>query len=246
LHIRHLKNAPITEAIIDVRVKARANFRAEEFAALRPQLSNQFPKMEEQRGKEALLQLVAKETKPPIIQDLGLRGLFFKTADEKSIAQFRIDGFTFNRLKPYTSWEEIFPLAMELWERYRRLAEPEAVTRLAVRYINPIPLIPSTGDFAEYLRAAPVIPPELPQHVSRFVSRITIHDPDTHLAANIGQVLEVKADKSITLILDIDAYREVSLDSADPVMGAIFEDLRVFKNKIFFSSITEQALRRFE
>lgn len=247
LRVRHLRNAPITEAIIDFRVKARASFRAEEFAALKPRLADRFPKPDERQGVEATFRIVAGRGQPPTIQDLGLQGYFFKTSDEKSIAQFRTDGFTFNRLRPYTSWEEIFPLAMELWELYRDVANPEAVTRLAVRYINHIPLPPTLSDFAQYLRAAPVIPPELPQHVSRFLTRVTIHDPTQKLAAHVAQALETNtATRTITVILDIDAYKEVDSDPTDAAIEATFEGLRAFKNQIFFSSLTDEALRMFE
>lgn len=91
-------------------------------------------------------------------RDLGLHGYFFRSDDGKNIAQFRIDGFTFNRLKPYTSLDDILPLAMEMWRVYCDTAQPEVVTRLALRYINYIPLPPSLRNFNEYLRAAPPHP----------------------------------------------------------------------------------------
>ena len=110
---RHLQNAPITEAIIDFRVKARPDLRAEDFAGVKDQLSNRLPKLEEMRGLQATFQVLKGKGQPPLVQDLGLQGYFFKSQDEKVIAQFRIDGFTLNRLRPYTSWEDIFPQAME-------------------------------------------------------------------------------------------------------------------------------------
>src|SRR5262249_48020991 len=153
---RHLRNAPITEAIIDFRVKAKPSFRAESFSTLVPRLAGRFPKHEARRGMEASFQVVGGIGHPPTVQHLGLQGYFFKSADEKSISQFRVDVFTFNRLRPYTSWDEIIPVAIELWGMYCNVAQPEVATRLAVRYINHIPLPASLTDFAQYLTAAPV------------------------------------------------------------------------------------------
>ncbi len=191
---KHLRNAPITEAVFDFRVKARAGFRPEEFAGLRPQLADRFPKLEERRGLQ-----VPGKGQPASVEDLGLQGYFFKAADDRQVAQFRVDGFTFNRLHPYTKWEELFPLALQLWRQYCAIARPEVITRLAVRYINRIPLPPGRFELETYLRAAPVVPPELPQHVSGFLTRVTIQDPATGIAAVIAQALEAGTTDQVSL-----------------------------------------------
>ena len=67
---RHLEHTPITEALIDFRVKAWTGFRAEEFANLRSRLAERFPKMEAQRGLQATFAMVRGESKPPVVQDL--------------------------------------------------------------------------------------------------------------------------------------------------------------------------------
>src|SRR5574341_349425 len=104
---RNLRNAPIIEAIFDFRVKARVGFRPEEFSELRSHLGNRFPSVEERRGLQAAFAMIPGQGQPPVVQAMGLHGYFFKTSDGKTIAQFRVDGFTFNRLRPYTSWEEL-------------------------------------------------------------------------------------------------------------------------------------------
>ena len=244
---RHLKNAPITEAIIDLRVKARPDLRAEELAAVKNQVSTRLPKVEEMRGLQATFQVLKGEGQPPVVQDLGLQGYLFKSQDEKVIAQFRIDGFTLNRLRPYTSWEDIFPQAMELWRLYLEVAKPLAVTRLALRYINHVPLPAGVEKFENYLRAAPVIPSELPQYVSSFLTRVTIHDPEASVSAHVTQALQPTTDTHrLTVILDIDAYKEADLSPEDPAIERTFSQLRASKNLIFFNSLTDETLRQFE
>jgi len=244
---RHLKNAPITEAIIDLRVKARPDLRAEELAAVKNQVSTRLPKVEEMRGLQATFQVLKGEGQPPVVQDLGLQGYLFKSQDEKIIAQFRIDGFTLNRLRPYTSWEDIFPQAMELWRLYLEVAKPLAVTRLALRYINHVPLPAGVEKFENYLRAAPVIPSELPQYVSSFLTRVTIHDPEASVSAHVTQALQPTTDTHrLTVILDIDAYKEADLSPEDPAIERTFSQLRASKNLIFFNSLTDETLRQFE
>jgi uncharacterized protein (TIGR04255 family) len=241
----HLRHAPIIEAIFDFRVKARPEFHAEEFETIRSQLTVDLPKMEKQQAFQTTIK-AQPEAQLPVVQNLGLQGYHFRDAEEKTIAQFRIDGFTFNRLRPYTSWDELFPVVKELWSVYSTIARPQVITRLAVRYINRIPLPPGPITFEEYLRAAPVVPPELPQDVSGFLTRITIHDPEMMIAAHILQALEVDPERRLATILDIDVFKEAEFNLGDPAIEETFNRLRIFKNRIFFSSLTEKTLRSFE
>jgi uncharacterized protein (TIGR04255 family) len=227
-------------------VKARAGFQPEEFSNLKTKLANQFPNVQERRIQQTKLEVIKGKPQPPVVQDLGFQGYFFKTHDQKTIAQFRIDGFTFNRLRPYTSWEEIFPQAMELWRLYANVCKPEAIMRVAVRYINQIAMR-GGADLEIYLKTAPIIPQELPQHIRGFLTRITIYDPNKDIAANVIQALqESKPGSELAVILDIDAYKEREFSADDPNINQTFEQLRAFKNLIFFTHLTENTLRGFE
>ena len=246
---RHLEHAPITEALIDFRVKAWAGFRAEKFANLRGRLAARFPKVEERRGLQATFGVIQRKGQPPVMEDLGLQGYFFKASDEKTIAQFRVDGFTVNRLHPYTSWEKLFPEAMDLWRLYASFSKPEVITRLAVRYINRIVLPPgamlplSTNLLRKYLEAAPVIPPEVPQSISGFLTRVTVHDPKTEINAHVAQALETNAPgQQLVVILDIDAFKQREFTIDDPAIEQTFVQLRAFKNLIFFNSLSDSIL----
>ncbi|MEX2152400.1 MAG: TIGR04255 family protein [Gemmatimonadaceae bacterium] len=244
---RHLQNAPITEALIDFRVKARKAFKAIEFDALKSELSGRFPIVRERRGLVATFEFQVDKQLPARTEDLGPQGLFFATADEKTILQFRIDGFTMNRLRPYTSWQELFPVAMEMWQLYASLARPEFVTRIALRYTNQIELPPSVDAFEQYLTAPPIVPQGLPQLVSAFLTRVTIHDATTQNAVHVSQALEHDAvARRAKVILDIDAFRTVDYEPQDARIMTTLEQLHSFKNLVFFSSVTEATLSLFE
>jgi uncharacterized protein (TIGR04255 family) len=243
---RPLRNPPIVEAIIDFRVKARQGFDSQEFARIKPTLGDRFPKLDQRREGKVTFQFAPTGMKPPIIEDLGLQGFVFKSADQKLLVQFRADGFTLNRLKPYPGWEEIFPTALELWKLYCSVAIPDGVTRLALRYINRINLPPDPGEFGRYMRAAPEVPRELPQEVRAFFTRITIVDSQRDLAAHISQSLGLDSRSQTTLLLDVDAFREGSWAPLDPEIERSFQSLREFKNLIFFNSLTEEALGEFQ
>jgi uncharacterized protein (TIGR04255 family) len=246
----HLNNAPIEEAIIDFRVKLRPNFDIGRLSSLKEALHDSYPNMEEVRGIHFALEMRAKQFQQAL-EDKGLAGYFFRSADMKNVAQFRQDGFTFSRLRPYTEWETVFAEATRLWHLYVAEASPELVTRVATRYINRMKIPLPIDDFADYLSAAPVVPSSLPQAVSQFMSRVVICDEERYIYANITQALLGNAKPNhVTIVLDIDVYgtREGHGWSIfeEKGMYATFEQLRELKNRVFFDSITEKTKRLFE
>lgn len=245
-HIRHLRNAPIIEAVFDFKVKAASDFQAEDFKVLREELAPRFPIMEAAHSSQVRIEFKAA---PPDVntEHFGHVGYFFKSQDGKQIAQFRVDGFTLNKLAPYTSWDELFPIATELWGRYRDVATPQTVTRLAIRYINHIDLPWDVADFDDYLRAGPIVPKELPQLVPAFLLQSLIVDSELDIAANVTQRLQTSpSEHKHTVILDIDAFKTVDLPPDDLRIEGTINQLRVFKNEIFFNFLTEAAIGRYE
>jgi len=244
---RHLANAPITEAIIDWRAKLRADFAPDAFKPLKESLRSQFPVMEEQRGMQAVLEVKSGGLATSETKDFGVRGFFFRSTDRKEIAQFRIDGFTFNRLAPYTKWTELFPKALELWRTYLQIAKPDVVTRLAVRCVNHIRIPDRDIDFDDYLAAGPKVPPELPQIIGGFLTRVVVMDPPKGIGANVTQALESALDQRFTtIIMDIDVYKVDEWQPDDPGVSETFELLHEFRNRVFFSHITEITAELFE
>lgn len=242
----HLPNAPITEAVFDFRAAARADLDRDVFDEATAELAKVYPVREEARRFEATIQFKEGEVVSHDAREIPRYGIHLRTADRAQIAQFRTDGFTFNRLEPYSSWSELFPEAMNLWKLYVKLFEPKEVTRLAARYINRIGLPLPVEDFADWLDAPPVVPEGLPQGISQFLSRVTLHDPESGNSAHVSQSMGPGVDQDKTFILlDIDAFKDVSFDPEAEGVAETFSSLRVFKNRIFFGSLTDRAKELF-
>lgn len=240
---RKLRNAPVVEALIDIRVRSRPGFQAEEFRKLVPELASRYPIADEQRAVQAQFEMRPGQQPSQASRDLGLQGLLFRPTDRLSIVQFRADGFTFNRLKPYTSWEHIFPEAMSLWRMYRSIAQPLGVTRLALRYIDHLRAPLPVQELGGYLTAPPQVPDELPQDLVEYLTSILVHDVSSEVLARITQTMRSGVEPSVvTFILDVDAFRNVDLPPDSPDIEPIFLALRSFKNTAFFACFTERAL----
>lgn len=242
---RHLNNAPISEAIIDFRVKLPSGFDTKKFLGIIADLSDSYPKNEPRRLTTGAFGMEKGKPFTQLPKDEGIQGYFFKSEDEKNIAQFRLDGFTFNRLRPYTEWESVLSEAKRLWGIYHSIASPEIVNRIAVRYINRLEIELPIKDFNEYLTAPPTIPPSLPQGINQFFNRMVIHEGDKII--NLVQAMEASTDiKKIGIILDIDVFKVQGSGFDMEGIWSEFEQLRDLKNRVFFESITEKTARLYE
>jgi uncharacterized protein (TIGR04255 family) len=246
-HPRHLERAPITEALIDFRVQAAEGLSLRKLEEAADRVKAEYPARAAVKTVRAKLELGRGVVTPDFEHnDLGV---LVKSSDEKTQAQFRLNGFTLNRLEPYTSWDEIYPETKRLWGLYVEIAQPVAVVRLAARYINRLKLPLPVADLREYLIEPPRIPESLPRAVLAFLTRLVIHDSSLQQSAIVTQSSEPNPvdPEHATVLLDIDAFKEVNLkpmqqEEIDRVLG----DLHEFKNDIFFGSITQRASELFE
>lgn len=239
----HLANAPIVEAVVDFRVRLPADFDVARFKELHPQFQADYPKVEDRKLVEHKIEQSPGKEPGHSTTDHGIVGYFFRSADEANILQFRRDGFSFNRLKPYTSWEQVFPEATRFWKIYVETCHPIEVSRIAVRFINRLMLPGLQVEFCDYLTAPPALPKQMPPFVSGFVSRVVINDPDSNIVAAVVQALEPPSEnRYLPVILDIDVcQQDVSNLTSDELL-ARFEKLREMKNRAFFGSLTNKTL----
>jgi uncharacterized protein (TIGR04255 family) len=239
-----LRNAPITEALVDIRVKLPSQTDVGKIDSMYELIKDRYPKKQEQRMSEIKIELKPGEELAK--QLTKINGFRYLSSDEKEIAQARMDGFTFNKLFPYTRWEDLRNEAHRLWLTYREVACPDLVTRVALRFINNLKIPMPIKDFDEYLVCPPSVPEELPQGVSSFLTRVVIHEPSFEANAVITHALESVVGEVVPIILDIDVFRlRLEGIEEDEIWNAL-ENLRIFKNRIFFASITKKLTEMFQ
>jgi len=240
-----LRKAPITEALIDIRVKLRAEIDIKNVNSIHEPIKKEYPEKQEQRISQIQFELKVGEelVKPVSSKMIGYR---YISADKRQIFQARLDGFTFSRLHPYINWEELRNEAHRLWLLYKNITQPDLITRVALRYINNLSIPLPIRDFSDYLTAPPVVPEELPQGVISFLTRIVIHEPSIGANAIITQALEPGVVEIAPVILDIDVskFRPEGIEEKD--VWNTLEKLRHFKNQIFFGSITSRLKEMYE
>ena len=245
-----LSKPPIKEALIDIRVKLSTGFDVYHLNTLDEKVRDTYPMKREQTlsqvefeykpGAESSQHRQSVATKPT--------GFRYLSQSKDKIFQARLDGFTFNKLPQYTTWEELRDEAKRLWLLYKEVASPEVITRVALRYINNLNIPAPIRDFADYLAAPPVMPEDLPQGLNSFLIRMHAHVPDFEGNAIITQALEPMPSEAtrIPVILDIDISKENISGLDESEAWGLLETLRHFKNKVFFTFITDKLMETYK
>jgi uncharacterized protein (TIGR04255 family) len=237
-------NAPITEAVLDIQCKLPEKVTLEDLKQLHKGLKNRFPEVREQRLFERSFKfgpdLRESSTQEKII------GYHFKSPQEQKLIQYRLNGYSFNKLAPYKDWPSLKSEANEFWRLYYKRVKPLKVTRIALRYINRIKIPLPMKNLNEYLLTLPKIAPNLPQEIKTFLMRIEIQDTEIPAIAIIVQAMEKTTQSGkLPIILDIDVVQENDYYKNISDIWDVFEKIRNFKNDIFFETTTDKAKELF-
>jgi len=242
--MRHLSNAPIVEALIDVRTvpaagldfeRLRHAFEADDFGYyVKGPITEGFLALELQADG------LAKQSNSEATR-VGLR---LHSRDEKYVLQCRLGGFTLSRLQPYEDWHTLQEEARRLWQLYCQRLDPAFVTRIATRFINNLRLpLDNNQSFQKYVVKLLDLPAGVPQHVIEFFQRFVLWDREVGGTVALTIALsEAPTEGRYPVILDIDAFITTEIKPCDPALWDNLTNLRAAKNRAFFGTVTDAAM----
>jgi len=243
---RAFGRAPIAEALVDIRALAQKPIASAE-TKLRDAMRASYPKFATMKSFESAVEM--RPDQPPIhtASDKGVQGYVFHAMEhgqDANIIQFRMDGYTYNRLPPYTSGQAMIAEALRWWPLHVAAVAPGEAKRLALRYINRVTGL-AREEYRDLLTNPPKPPSGAPGSVEGFKSQMSTGESDG-LGSVVATALEGAVDGSYTLTLDIDVFLNGSFGTDPALLAPKLERLRSVKNDLFFAAITDRAAARFE
>lgn len=242
LKTKPYKSAPITEAVIEIRIEPPTSVESSRLQELAGLLKVDFPK---QTPMQSLTMGIAQQPDQVFQQSFSqsIIGVRLAKADDSRVLQVRHEGFAYSHLAPYTDWATFRAEARPLWDRYRKVCPEAKLTRCALRYINRIDIPENNIESYDYFHLYPKIPEALPQQdVIGMTLNLQMPQQDLLCVANIVHALgeQVKAGH-LSFFLDIDIFRLQIEDWDDDAMWSYLEKLRDRKNEIFEACITDRT-----
>lgn len=236
-------NAPIREAVFDIRVDKLEINDVHDLLQMKAQITDDFHVNEIVHNFTGMLEF--SPFKPDETKTVNnLNGFIFISEDKTKQLQVRVDGLTFNVLKPYDNWDTHFDFFMKVWNIYNDKFNPNQINRIASRFINRIEIPIPFNSFQDYFLNMPPIPKSLPQTITNFFMQIQV--PCGNLrSAIITQTIESLQEFSLPFILDIDVYQNSINNKSIENLVTNFNEIRITKNDIFENCITDKTRNLF-
>lgn len=242
----NLKNAPIIEAVLDIRVIPDDGVKSTSFKDFHSKISKRFPIYEQTFQIQGQLQVGVAT--PSEIKEHKTECARFKSVNSDFISLIQYSGMNLSKVKPYSNWDNLRDNAKEVWLSYKEHFKPKGISRIALRYINKLDL-PFDSKIEDIFKTYPEISHLLPQELAAYRLQLVLPSKDKKSIAIVNQILDPNAaredEQMVGIVFDIDAYQNVNLDINSNEVWDRFETLHSYKNDIFFESLTESARKKY-
>ena len=246
-----LTHAPIIEAVLDLHCELASNMDKKAFGELfKKTTGTRYPQQRTIHIHQQNIEF--KEGEITSSQGIpSLKGYQHISLDGKQIVQTRFDGFSFNRLAPYSTLDEYLPEIYQCWSEYCEIAKPIRVRRIGLRYINRflLPLKNGQVSLSQYLKNSPKVPAgiDLKLSIGNLTHFNNVFDAETKNQANIILATQPVNDLKLPVILDIDTFVESDLQVDNwEVIKLKIESLRNLKNALFSFNLKPKCRRLFQ
>lgn len=248
---RHLKNAPILEAVLEFHF-ADAELDRPSLERLTQRFVDHGWKRQEINSFEATLGPIEPASAVSVASNFAFQGFVVHDSDKKHFAQFHSSRVSASNAGAYETWEALEEQARPAFQAFVEAANPRAVNRISTRFINRLPPYTEFTQYGQVLERPPLPLEGLAgANVSDFLRRHVLENIEGIFSANltlgtvapnVGEI--VGAIKPF--ILDIDVFAPVELTPSFEVVRVELSKLRRIKNELFFGSLKNALVEKFE
>jgi len=244
-----LSNAPIQEAILDVRTTNNDSFSPEVIKERLPLDVPEFNRIEERIEGKVKLHLEKGKQLSAEKPNAETAALIFRNTENTEAIQLRRNGFGFSRLKPYENWGNFYSGFVENWNKCERFVLGKEINRIGVRYINALPISSGQIDLSDLFLLRPEYPDNLGGAANNIFLKLSFQEKGAngqHINSNLILRSGNTMDGNPTFILDIDVSAICNCHPLDKDFEKFTLELRTIKNRIFKNSLTPQYYDTFK
>lgn len=244
---RQYKNPPIQEALCEFRFVPGQEWDVTVVGKLHDRVKEQYD------GKTTQQDLVTANFTMPEAGGLPSFALNrnygrtqFPSSDGQRLLAVGPDLLSVHGFAPYEGWDALKPRIADALGHYVEVANPTAVGRIGIRYVNRVIVPGDSIELATYFLCSPDEVTGLPERMSSFVQRTEYDYGDqVRLLLTFASAPSVN-DHEATFLLDVDVIWEASANvGLDDAMGLV-EDLRCRERDAFEALITPELREIFD
>src|SRR3989344_1098889 len=164
---KQYKNSPITEVVCEFRFELENAFDQKAVDLFFNEIKEKFPKKKKGQVHQMKYEISPKkeESFSKTFQEFDQ----FFADDEKTMIQLDKGRLSIHKLKPYSSWQEFYPLIRLVFNTYIKNIKIKSIQRIGLRYINNFEIPLSTMEIEQYFNLRPSLGGSLPQDLTSFM-----------------------------------------------------------------------------
>ena len=237
------KLPPITEAVIGINFENLIG--KDNLSYLQEKLSQYYPNHQPVENLRLKVELAVgednkKTANTDVAEEIGHR---YSTADMTELLVIFPKSIVVSQLAPYPGWDPFFERFVRDWKLLKRAPGFQPIQRLGVRYINRIDIPCETPiiEHEEYLNIYPKITDKFGSLMAYAVeAKVFMQDLECMLTINSAAVPAPILNYA-SFVIDQDISRETNIPQKDDDIFALIQKIRVRKNEVFESCVTDRA-----
>ena len=237
------KQPPITEAVIGINFENLIG--EDDLLVLQEKFSQYYPNHQPVQNLRLKVELgVGEDNKKTantdIAEEIGHRR---STADMTELLIIFPQSIVVSQLAPYPGWDSFFNRFVRDWRLLKRTLGFQTIQRLGVRYINriDIPCDTPTIEHEDYLNIYPKVTDKFGSLAAYAVqAQVFMEDLECMLTIN-SAVVPAPILNHASFVVDQDISRANNVPQKDDDIFALIEKIRVRKNEVFESCVTDRA-----
>jgi uncharacterized protein (TIGR04255 family) len=242
------KHAPITEAVIEIKIDSSLDQAAVEKASAK--FRTHYPQDQRIENVTIALHLEAKTGSNPktrVARDIDI-GYRRSSLDLTQLLVLFPSSLMVSQLAPYPGWDQFYRRFCRDWKIWKKAVRFKTISRIGVRYINriDIPVLERNVEHEAYLNVYPKLPDIITQVGAYAVQAISSFDDiGCKLTLNSAVVPAPILDHA-SFIIDQDIAREIDPPQSDKAIFQLLNEIRTKKNAVFEACVTDRARSLFQ
>jgi uncharacterized protein (TIGR04255 family) len=233
-----LKQAPIKDAIFEVLLDFPKKVDTAFLESFENFIREKFP------NPSPIVQLTGSLTAGDSTISKEFIGRSYFSTDKNSSIQIRKNGFAFLiSNQTYKNWQDFKDQAFYYFLQFYDYTNPEKITRYSLRYVNQIK-IKSDEIVKDFVKVFPSMG-DYDYPVTDLFLRMELANKDLNAIGIITEIIQPPNQNEINIFFDIDVIRNIAEIKIEDLDSG-FDELRVFKNQLFFDSLTDKAETLFQ
>ena len=235
--VRTYNKPPLIEAICDFRFSSSKQWDWTIPGLFYEQIQDNFPN----KNQVNVIETRVDPNEGKVVQQSQLK-MQFISSDGAAVIQVGSDNLTIHQLRPYDGWVKFKARILKYLLVYHKIAQPERVANVTLRYVNRIEFPHGELELDDYFRILPQVPNPIPQIFPTFLLNVDVpyHTLQSVLRIVFGTVIP-EGQAQLAYLLDLSMLSSiVAISSMDEVPDWL-EGAHKYIEEAFDASFTERT-----